>query len=422
MKKAHHLLALFSLLPLVPLAHSTPNLVATLSTPTDPIQAASGYVTLTLANTGDSVAHVFSYSTPFFNSNDPRLAGDQFKITPYFPTPDRQFPRVPYSGETVGPLQSQASSFLLLQPGQSMSVTVSLYPDYQIKAGQHLLVTFSMMTGWPPEVFDVGSPADFALETLHEVKSNTLDITVSQKPPGSLARADASEGTSRTLLPGELPPGYPRCTEDQLTALDFASDQASQLARNAYGKSYAYMFAPHGYDPASAQSQLYKNYFGAYALPIGSQMMKTHNDFNSGGLDGRIAMTLRAISIRRSSASYTCGCDDPTGQDRYKLTVATAQQMHPYLVQICPKFWTLQRTGKASQAGTLLHEFSHFMDTFSFNDGRVPYPVPATADHGYYSPAAKRFALQSRDKAASNADNYLYYAIDAAIATQLPGY
>ena|ERR1700754_5196128 len=183
--KIRKLFAAILLLAMAPLAHSAPNLTATLSAPTDPFKASSGYVTLTLANTGDSVAHVFSYSTPFFNDNDPRLAGDQFKIIPSVPTSKTKLSKVPYSGETVGPVQSKASMFLLLQPGQSMSVTVSLYPDYQIHAGQHLLVTFSMMTGWPPEIFDVGSEADFAQETLHEVTSNTLDITVWQTPPGS---------------------------------------------------------------------------------------------------------------------------------------------------------------------------------------------------------------------------------------------
>ena len=183
--KTRKLFAALLLLAFAPLAYSAPKLTATLSSPTDLFKAASGYVTLTLANNGDSTAHVFSYSTPFFNDNDPRLAGDQFKIIPHFPTPGTQLSKVPYRGEYLHPVQPMASMFLLLQPGQSMSVTVSLYPDYQIHAGQHLRVTFSMMTGWPPEIYDVGSEADFAQETLHEVTSNTLDITVLHTPPGS---------------------------------------------------------------------------------------------------------------------------------------------------------------------------------------------------------------------------------------------
>jgi hypothetical protein len=182
------------------------------------------------------------------------------------------------------------------------------------------------------------------------------------------------------------------------------------------------MFAPNGYDPTKSEAQLYKAYFGAYALPIGSQMMRTHDDFDAGTLDGEIYQTLAAVIRRRTSASYTCGCPDPTGQDRYKDTAANAQTAHLYLVKLCDKFWTLPLTGRTSRASTLLHELTHFKDSVGFNDGRAAYIVPGTADLSYYSPGAKNLALKSRSLAAMNADNYLNYAVDAAVATQFPGY
>ncbi|KAF9459386.1 deuterolysin M35 metalloprotease [Collybia nuda] len=68
------------------------------------------------------------------------------------------------------------------------------------------------------------------------------------------------------------------------------------------------------------------------------------------------------------------------------------------VVYLCSLFWTAPLTGKNSQAGTLVHEGTHFLAT------------AGTKDFALGQPACQALALANPNQAVNNADSYEYFA------------
>lgn len=73
-------------------------------------------------------------------------------------------------------------------------------------------------------------------------------------------------------------------------------------------------------------------------------------------------------------------------------------------VYLDPHFWRSGLGGTDNQAGTLLHEMSHFND------------VGGTKDHVYGQKNAAELALSNPAKAIENADNYEYFMEDVQVS------
>jgi len=72
--------------------------------------------------------------------------------------------------------------------------------------------------------------------------------------------------------------------------------------------------------------------------------------------------------------------------------------VQPYKIYLCRVFWSAPAIGTDSQAGTLIHEMSHFT------------VVAGTDDWAYGQVAARTLADTYPDKALDNADNHEYFA------------
>ena len=72
------------------------------------------------------------------------------------------------------------------------------------------------------------------------------------------------------------------------------------------------------------------------------------------------------------------------------------------MVYLCGSFWTAPPTGSYSNAGTLIHESSHF----TANGG--------TKDYVYGPAAAQNLAQTNPSAAIMNADNHGFFAEDFA--------
>jgi len=70
----------------------------------------------------------------------------------------------------------------------------------------------------------------------------------------------------------------------------------------------------------------------------------------------------------------------------------------PYTIYLCNSFWTANVSGTDSQAGTLVHEMSHFT------------VVAGTDDHVYGQIGAKNLAISNPNNAVFNADSHEYFA------------
>lgn len=96
------------------------------------------------------------------------------------------------------------------------------------------------------------------------------------------------------------------------------------------------------------------------------------------------------VKMRSDSTPGSC-------KKRYYAYVYPNQ---PYKVYLCNIFWLAPPVNRDSQAGTLVHEVSHF-DV-----------VAATDDFVYGENLAKNLALTNPDQAINNADNHEYFAED----------
>ena len=68
------------------------------------------------------------------------------------------------------------------------------------------------------------------------------------------------------------------------------------------------------------------------------------------------------------------------------------------IIYLCKVFWLAPLTGTDLQAGTLIHEMSHFN------------VVASTDDYVYGQAGARDLAITTPDNAVKNADNHEYFA------------
>jgi len=95
-------------------------------------------------------------------------------------------------------------------------------------------------------------------------------------------------------------------------------------------------------------------------------------------------------TLDNKEISFDCDCNDNA--------IAYVFPEVAYNIHLCSSFWNLDLNGTDSQAGTMVHEISHFKITAH------------TDDHGYGKVAAKNYSDNEPSKAIDNADNYEYFA------------
>jgi len=104
----------------------------------------------------------------------------------------------------------------------------------------------------------------------------------------------------------------------------------------------------------------------------------------------RIARTYRKISKALTGKIYvSCGCK----KNIYAYVKAGGQRK----IFLCKKFWGAGSSGFDSRPGVIVHELAHEVDL-------------SIGDKGYGTNKAEKLAKKKPGKAATNADNYEYYA------------
>ena len=164
--------------------------------------------------------------------------------------------------------------------------------------------------------------------------------------------------------------GFSRCSADQQATAASAVAAASTLSSNAL--AYLTMKAP------SATAR-YTTWFGAFSV-AGWNLARDH-------------FAAIAAAFADQPISIDCRCNK-----RYYAYVYSSE---PYNIYLCRIFWQAPLVGADSQAGTLIHEMSHFDVTAS------------TDDWAYGQSASMRLADQHPERALDNADNHEYFAENA---------
>lgn len=156
------------------------------------------------------------------------------------------------------------------------------------------------------------------------------------------------------------------CSASQQSTLQLAVANAKELS----GSSTSYL------DGLRSSTQRYAEWFGAYTDSRGAT---AHEHF----VKLTDAFTTKPLTL-------DCKCKKP-----YYAYVYPAE---PYKIYLCSVFWRASALGTDSQAGTLIHEMSHFT------------VVAGTDDWAYGQTAARALAVEDPVKALNNADSHEYFA------------
>lgn len=97
-----------------------------------------------------------------------------------------------------------------------------------------------------------------------------------------------------------------------------------------------------------------------------------------------------AAAVSNQTIEFRCDCT----QSYYAYVYAD----EPYIIHLCSEYWNVPLRGTDSQAGTLIHEISHFT------------VIAGTDDHAYGQKNSLALAIATPVDALDNADSQEYFA------------
>ncbi|KAM5544362.1 hypothetical protein V8D89_002022 [Ganoderma adspersum] len=303
-------------------------------------------VITTLVNIGDETLKLL---------NDPRSTLHTFPTNAFaITTNDGASPaftgvKVKYSPANAATM-TDPSVFTVLAPGESVSLTHDLSSAYNFTSTGHSKYTIEASN--PFHLVN----ADNDVSTLRaDAQPHVVTLT-----GGKLAVARPAALTERAQFHG--------CSSSQQAALKTAAPYANRYAASAL----AYL-QQHASSPATPR---YKARFGTYSRARHA-LVQTH--------------FAHIAAHDYAGFTYDCTCTDPG-------TYAMVDPGELDTVYLCGAFWDAPTTGTDSQAGTLIHEASHF----TANGG--------TDDYVYGQDGAESLAKSDPGEAVMNADSHEYFA------------
>ncbi|MEE9327329.1 MAG: M35 family metallo-endopeptidase [Cocleimonas sp.] len=174
----------------------------------------------------------------------------------------------------------------------------------------------------------------------------------------------------RKLKPLQKQANFTSCSSSRVSVLNNVMPQAVNIANNAVNALNTTAVENR---PAATR---YTTWFGSYTIDR-YQTATTHFDSIKDALDNQ-------------QINLHCDCNESH--------IAHVFPNNPYNIHLCSSFWNLGITGTDSQAGTIVHELSHFI------------AVADTNDHVYGQSSARNLALTNPINALNNADNHEYFA------------
>ncbi|KAM6503455.1 hypothetical protein JOM56_000398 [Amanita muscaria] len=161
-------------------------------------------------------------------------------------------------------------------------------------------------------------------------------------------------------------PSYIGCTPEQQDKIKLAVTAVKSYASEAYESLEA----------LNSNSKRFEDWFGE---PSKFGFSTVHSHY--GNLKNENYM----------SFTYDCTCNLPT-------VFAYVRPAKHGVIHLCQEFWAVSCMGTDSQAGTILHETSHFQQ----NGG--------TFDYAYGQDDSMQLAIDDPNEAAMNADSHEYFA------------
>jgi peptidyl-Lys metalloendopeptidase len=308
-------------------------------------KTSNGAVTIVMTNTSDKDIKILKWNTPL----EKNLNANIFTIKNNKST-------IKYVGVLVKRSKPTEEDYLLFKAGEKRTVTVDLPTYYQMeKEGSYTVTYHGSFKQKTPSKNKITSKK--LLKTSHP--SVTISFTPTQKKVVSYSQ--------------KISANFNACSTDQISILNNAHDASIVIARDASDTMDS--------AEANTEGERYSTWFGA-ANNTRQTTVKTHlnNIYNT---------------LENEQVTFDCDC---SAVDKSDETFAYVYPNQPYTIHICGAFWNAELTGTDSQAGTIVHETSHFT------------VVAGTDDHVYGQAGAKELAISAPENAIQNADSHEFFA------------
>ncbi len=299
-------------------------------------------IRFTLQNEGDQTVQVLRWHTPLEG-----FRSQLFEVT-------CSGRLAPYRGPVVKRLKPSEQDYATLQPGRSLNVTLDLAGAYDLGQGGDCEVT------WHGELLDVAVGAKVRRRSPRKFEGYSL-------PQLRLSTRLASSGVT-----------YTSCSRSEETTLGQALPTGATLAQQAEN----YLDGV----PSSQRStdERYITWFGSYSSGNYSTVSSRY---------GQIATAAgNSLTLDCSGSGQCSGVSASCLSGDIAFTCAGGASK---TIWLCNGFWSLPATGEDSQAGSMVHELSHWY---------------GTSDHRYGCKNCQSLASSSPSQAITNADNTEYFA------------
>ena len=306
----------------------------------------NGTVILNVTNNSKQDIEVLKWNTPF----EKTLSSDVFNIN--MNGKDKA-----YTGRVIKRMKAKDSDYLLLESGMSEKLTINLSKYYEMNKGGEYSVEFD---------------GTFKYRILDTNETKILNISKEETPHIKLFFSPSS--LQKRTFSSKKKAEFQGCSQNDIKVLKVAHTDAVTMSKEASNAMN------HAGKKTSAER--YTTWFGKADSKRQKIVTKGFNKIYD--------------AFENKDISFNCGtCRKDEG---YEGLYAYVYPNSAYEVYLCGAFWKSSRTGTDTQAGTLIHEVSHFT------------AVAGTDDFAYGQEDAKSLAKKSPDKAVNNAENYDYFA------------
>ena len=354
---------------------------ATLSLPGHRDPQYPARVVLSLRNTGDESVSVMKWDTPFVQSGG-RLPKPIFIVSDLTGTP------VEYQGTYVNFVQVTMDSYITIEPGQSLEKEIDLTHEYRFGNGGVFEVRYALDLTTRPDPYATteGERERLRVTSQARAESNTVTISI-DGPVAPLAHDRADGGDCDAVQKEQIARAHLRATGPVIAARDFMFNRYKPVLQE--DGVYHYVFEP---------QPRYAHWFGAHDPAESAFGDPGWGEGNTAQVFETLDATVdRILKAGGGALIPRCGCPgfDPA-------TAAHPETSTTYVMHFCDRFFELPiEDPRASQAGVIAHEYTHYNDAF-----------PGRGDYLYGVENAEKLAKENPWKAVRNGDNFEYFIFD----------
>lgn len=301
---------------------------------------------VTLTNVSKDEVTFLKWETPFEND----FTGNMLTI-------QHEGEEVSYIGKIVKRAPPEEGDFITLAAGETISTSIDISQGYAIEHRGDYTVAFNKHLHIANR-FATKSSSDVALKSV-AVRSPTMNFKLHEERHvvqlAKQANFSSCSGSQQNIL-----------NEAQAAAITIAEEARDTLNNTAASQR--------------PTAERYVTWFGRHTSDRYSTVVSHFTKIHDG--------------LANQQVSFLCECNI----DNRKNTFAFVFPNREYDIHLCDAFWRADLNGTDSQAGTLVHEMSHFII------------VAGTKDHIIGVNAAKNLAASNSINAISSADNLEYFA------------